>query len=166
MLLLGIATLAHARTQLSPVDEFARQTSPYSSVISDLTTVEDMNERPSEKVIRRAPNGMFYVSAAVNNQSVRFLIDTGATTIVLTSADAAAIGLDIGANDRTHLIRTAGGDARVAKVRLDSVNLGERKLKGLEAVVIDDGIGVSLLGQNALSQLNAMSIEGDRLTLR
>lgn len=118
------------------------------------------------RTIPRASDGMFYVTATANGQPVRFLVDTGATVTVLTEADAALIG--IGAADRgpTTSLNTVGGATRASDARIAELRLAGRRIADLQVAIIASGINVSLLGQNALSQLEQISFQKDVMTLR
>lgn len=113
----------------------------------------------------RASDGLFYVTATVNGRPVRFLVDTGASVIVLTAADAAAVGAAPDAARFNAKVETAGGKAAMAWTTLDQVSLAGRDVKGLRAAVVRQGLGVSLLGQNMLARMGSVRIEGDRLEL-
>jgi aspartyl protease family protein len=112
----------------------------------------------------RASDGLFYVTAAINGQPVRFLVDTGASVIVLSARDAARTGLASQAKYDAH-IETASGTAPMAWTRIDRVEIGGRQVEGLRAAVVQQGLSVSLLGQNALAKLGPVTMEGDRLRL-
>lgn len=124
--------------------------------------------RPSAagQVVKRAHDGMFYVNARVNGRAHRFLVDTGASVVVIARADAQALGLTLDGTPSDRAFRTVGGETRVTMVRLPSLQLAGRTLHSVEAAIVESGVGTSLLGQNALSQLEAMAIAGDELTMR
>jgi len=109
------------------------------------------------------PRGHFFTEGSINGQPMRFLVDTGATMIALPAADAVRLGIDYrkGMQGRT---RTAGDVVTVYKVTLDSVRLGGIEAKGVEAVVIEEGLDVALLGMSFLSRLD-MRQEGRTMTL-
>lgn len=115
--------------------------------------------------VERAGDGMFYVEALVNGAPVRFLVDTGASVVVLTEADAAAAGLTDAASRPGTSLRTVSGTVDTRWTRLE-LELAGRKLAGIEAAVVGAGPGTSLLGQNALAGFGSITIEGDRLVLR
>jgi len=129
-------------------------------------TFIDLGTGGSERVIARSADGLFYVSAAVNGVAVRFLVDTGATTIVLTAADAARAGVLPGPEEFHHQAATAGGNTAMARVRLARVGVGQSERRGVDAAITSAGLGVSLLGQSWLSQMGSMTIAGDRMVLR
>lgn len=116
--------------------------------------------------VDRAPDGLFYVELMVNGQPVRFLVDTGASVVVLTAADAARVGISPDATRFNAHVQTAGGAAPMAWANLDQVQLAGREVRDLRAAVVRQGLQVSLLGQNMLSKLASVTIEGDRMRMR
>jgi len=123
-------------------------------------------EQPAGAEIMRAADGLFYVDMKVNGRPIRFLVDTGANVMVLTASDAARVGATPEARKFSNQIATAGGNARMAWTRLDHVELAGREVHGLQAAIVQQGLDVSLLGQNMLSKLGSVTIEGDRLRMR
>ena len=114
----------------------------------------------------RAADGLFYVRASVNGHPVRFLVDTGASVVVLTPADAAAVGVSPHPDSFDSHVETAGGKAAMAWATLDEVRIAGRQMRGVRAAVMREGLGVSLLGQNMLARLGSVRMEGDQLELR
>lgn len=127
-------------------------------------TIVDQAAGP-DTVIDRSPDGHFYVDAQVNGAIVHFLVDTGATAVSLTPADAQSAGLSFNPAQFETVGTTASGALRGALVTLDRVSLGSRSASHVSAVVMEGG-DRSLLGQSFLSQLSAVEIHGDRMVLR
>lgn len=124
-------------------------------------------ETPAGAVrIERAGDSHFYAEADIDGARVRTLVDSGASVVALTRRDAEAIGLDVDRLPVTGVARTAGGDVPMRSVMLDSVDVGGIAVRRVRAAVIDTDMGVSLLGQSYLSRLDAVSVEGDTMTLR
>lgn len=117
-----------------------------------------------DTVLTRESNGHFYATAEVNAQPVRFLVDTGATTIALTQDDARRIGVAFDPARFEVVGAGAGGAIRGQRVRLGEVRLDGKSGYDLGAVVIE-GLPVSLLGQNYLRTVN-VAIDGERMTLK
>lgn len=109
-------------------------------------------------------DGLFYVTARVNGTPIRFVVDTGANVVVLTGSDARRAGVTSGVGSER--IETAAGGSTMRWAMLDRVDLAGRQLSGTRAAVVEDGLKISLLGQNALSQLNSVTLVGERLELR
>lgn len=110
-------------------------------------------------------NGFFYVSGLINGYPVRFLVDTGATTIAMNSRLAARIGIDYQGGKRG-LANTAGGVTEVFGVELDTVEIGGIRLHNVEAGVINGTHPTTpLLGMSFLGELD-MVREGNRMELK
>ena len=114
----------------------------------------------------RADDGLFYVEGRINGQPVRFLVDTGASLVVLTSHDAARIGVGHEPGGGIFEADTATGKSAMARVTLGSVEVGATASLAVDAAIAREGLAVSLLGQNWLSRLSSVTIEGDRMLLR
>ena len=114
----------------------------------------------------RTSTGDFAVTAQVNGAPVAMVLDTGATSVVLTRDDAKAAGLPLEVLAYTANIDTANGRARAAPVTLDRVAIGGLVERSIEALVAQPGqLKVSLLGMSFLNRLQSWEVRGDRLLL-
>lgn len=118
----------------------------------------------ADRTILRAQDGLFYVNATVNGKAVRFVIDTGSNVVVLTKRDAARIGMAQSATDALAL-QTVGGSAPMQRGSVDRLVVAGQSLDDVDAATVEGGLDVSLLGQSALSRLQSLRFEGDRLEL-
>lgn len=117
-------------------------------------------------VLDRMGNGHFFVRAEVNGALTPMVVDTGATTTVLTAGDARRAGFDPAALAYNIPVMTANGAARAARVTADRLAVGEIGRDRIEMLVAEDGrLEQSLLGMNFLSSLSGFDVRGDRLTL-
>lgn len=107
--------------------------------------------------------GHFFSDGAVNGIPVRFIVDTGATVVALPASEALRLGLDYRKGERA-LTNTAGGPVEAFRLQLDRVRLGDIELSGVDAVVIERGLNVTLLGMSFLNRLE-MKREGQSMTL-
>jgi aspartyl protease family protein len=107
--------------------------------------------------------GHFITQGAVNDEPVQFVVDTGATLVAMPAADARRIGLDYRKGE-VALTKTAAGVVPVYKVRLDKVRLGGIELSSVDAVVIEQGLDIALLGMSFLNRVD-MRHEGQLMTL-
>lgn len=114
--------------------------------------------------VRRSPDGLFYVQALVNKVPVIFVVDSGSSIVILNKADADRAGVKRDAHGTQ--LQTAGGITNMRRAVIDEVSVADHRLDQIDAAVVDDTMGVSLLGQSALSQLDAVSFSGDTLELR
>lgn len=121
---------------------------------------------PAVQDIQRGADGLFYVTAKVNGRTLRFLVDTGASVVVLTAADAAAVGVVPEEKHYNGRVETVGGTTAMAWTTLDHVHIAGHDIHKLKAVVVRSGLGVSLMGQNMLAELESVTFRDDRLSLR
>jgi aspartyl protease family protein len=119
-----------------------------------------------ELVIRAGPHGHFVVDAEVDGTPLTFLIDTGASDIVLSQADARRLGLEPRTLDYSRSYQTANGVVRAAPVQLRELRLGQLQLYELDASVNERPLPVSLLGMSFLSRLQGYEVTDGRLILR
>ncbi len=111
-------------------------------------------------------SGHFLIQGRVNGEPVTFLVDTGATQVALSEADARRAGLHPLATDFTHRVNTAHGSAMTAEATLRSVEVGPIEVRDVPALVVDSDLGVSLLGMSFLNRLSSYSVEDGVLALR
>ena len=125
------------------------------------------SEGGSEVVLYRARNGHFQAQVSVDGKTIPMLVNTGASSIVLSWRDAQAIGLDPSKLDFTTPVMTANGRAMAAPVRLDNVGIGPIARQNLRALVAEQGrLEQSLLGMSFLSTLGSLQMQTDQLRLR
>lgn len=115
--------------------------------------------------LRRASDGHFHAQADVNGVPVRFMVDTGASDIVLSRRDAERIGIDVEGLAFMGRALTANGVVQTATVRLDVVRLGPLTETGVRASVSSGGLGTSLLGMAGLDRFARVEIAGDTMRL-
>lgn len=118
-----------------------------------------------EVVLPRAPDGHFYAEVSVDSASARMLVDTGASVVALTADDADRLGVRWNAAEIRPVAQGASGTVYGVPARLEHVQLGEIGADGVEAVVVPEGLGISLLGQSFLSQVGRVEMTDDRMTL-
>jgi aspartyl protease family protein len=116
----------------------------------------------------RGGNGNFALTAQVNNAAhISMILDTGASSVVLTQEAAKAAGLSIEALAYTVSVDTANGRTRAAPVTLDSVAVGGIVERAVPALVAQPGqLRTNLLGMSFLNRLESWEVRGDRLVLR
>jgi len=108
--------------------------------------------------------GHFFTTGVVNGTTLRFLVDTGATSVVLSAADARRVGINYLAAPRS-FTQTANGVIPVYNVKLDTIRVGDITLNGVDASVIEgDRLPVALLGMSFLNRME-MRREGTTMIL-
>jgi aspartyl protease family protein len=104
--------------------------------------------------LTKGADGHFWAEAAVDGKAVRFLVDTGATAVSLSLADAQRLGIDTDKLTYDYSVITADGRTRAASVKLASVAIAGARVRDVDALVIEKGLETSLLGMSYLGRLS------------
>ncbi|MEV8465391.1 TIGR02281 family clan AA aspartic protease [Fluviibacterium sp. DFM31] len=115
--------------------------------------------------LNRLRDGHFHMALKINGAPVNFLVDTGATEMVLSLEDAAKVGIDTGKLAFLGRARTANGQIETARVWLDRVELAGQVETKVPAQVSRGDMPGSLLGMSYLSRFEQITINGDRMVL-
>lgn len=116
--------------------------------------------------LEREQDGHFYVSAHIEGANLRMMVDTGASVIALTGADASAAGVFWDESEVRNIGQGASGAVYGVPVTLQEVEIGGMTRRNVQAVVIPRGLGISLLGQSFLSQIGAVEIANDQMIMK
>ena len=135
-------------------DDIRRTTLPMQAV-----TVEGKIEIP------RAPDGHYYAVLELNDVPVEFMVDTGATQIVLTDSDAKLIGLDPDNLPFLGRAETANGTISTAFEDVGRVSLGHYVDENVRVSISRADMGISLLGMSYLQRFDNVHISNSRLVL-
>jgi aspartyl protease family protein len=134
-------------------------------------TVSEMLRRraapPARAVqVRRGQSGEFALVARINGIPAPMVIDTGATSVVLTYETAKAAGLPLELLDYDVDVETAGGHTRAARLTLDRLAVGKLVERSVPALVVPHGqMKTNLLGMSFLDRLESWEVHPDRLTM-
>lgn len=134
----------------------ARQAAP-------VTPAEAANAWAEDVVLAREADGHFYAEVTVDGQPLRMLVDTGASVVALTGADAEALGLLWDPADVTPVAQGASGPVHGVNVTIPELALGDHVARDVQALIIPEGLVVSLLGQSFLSTLGQVRMDGDQM---
>jgi aspartyl protease family protein len=117
--------------------------------------------------IARGQAGEFALHAKINGVSAPMVIDTGATSVVLTYETAKAAGLPLELLEYDIDVETAGGHTRAARLTLDRLAIGKLVERSVPALVVPRGqMKTNLLGMSFLDRLESWEVHADRLMLR
>jgi aspartyl protease family protein len=131
---------------------------------SPISTI-DSNGRSQITLIRNR-SGHFVAQGSIDSKSVSFLVDTGATDIVLANDDAANIGIDTGKLRYNIPVSTANGMTSSARTKIDAIAIGPIQYRNITVMVArKDVLESSLLGMNFINRLRSFEIRGDRMIL-
>jgi aspartyl protease family protein len=125
-----------------------------------------IDEDRGTATFRRGSGGHFELVASINGHDTPMIFDTGASAVVLTSADAQAAGIDTSNLRFTIPVSTANGTGQAARVSLDGIEVGGIKRKDIRAFVAEDGaLDTSLLGMTFLETLSRYAVTSNSLEL-
>lgn len=116
-------------------------------------------------IIPKGSDGHFHATLLVNDTPINFLVDTGATQIVLSMKDAQELGFDPSKLTFWNVANTANGPVRTAPVRLETMILGPYMETNLRASVNEGALEVSLLGMEYLSRFSSVQLSPTELRL-
>ena len=158
------AVISYSRAQDGA--DLRRAQSVASQTADVATTDGSQGAEGSAAQVLKAADGHYWAEANVNGHEVRFLVDTGATAVSLTTEDARRLGIDTTGLDYTAKVVTASGPARAARVRLDSVSVAGAQVRDVDALVIENGLQTSLLGMTYLGRLSQFEATQTGMILR
>ena len=142
------------------------QTSSETPQLRAAIAVAPQVAQGSPASIAKASDGHYWAEAAVNGARVRFLVDTGASAVALTLADAQRLGIATDKLDYNYKVVTASGETRAAAVKLGRVSVAGAALNDVDAMVIESGLESSLLGMTYLGRLASFEATRTALILR
>lgn len=136
-----------------------------SPTVETLALARGRGSAGGDVMLERAGDGHFYADVEIDGRSTRMLVDTGASVVALTGEDADALGVAWSAQHAETVARGASGPVEGVRVVLDRVRLGDLEARGVRAVVVPEGLPVSLLGQSFLSQVPRVEMGPGTMTL-
>jgi aspartyl protease family protein len=116
-------------------------------------------------VLTREVDGHFYADVTVDGVPLRMLVDTGASVIALTGADAEELNITWDPAQVGPVAQGASGPVEGVKVIIPEITLGDHSARQVQALVIPEGLAVSLLGQSFLSTLGQVQMSGELMVL-
>jgi aspartyl protease family protein len=138
----------------------------YSDTMSDfLRKRAELSPRAVQ--IPRGQSGEFAVQAKINGVAAAMVVDTGATSVVLTYETAKAVGLPLELLEYNVDVQTAGGHTKAARLTLDRLAIGRLVERSVPALVVPHGqMKTNLLGMSFLDRLESWEVRADHLMLR
>ena len=126
---------------------------------------QNVDARAGRIALPQAADGHYYVTAEVNGAPIRFVVDTGATGLVLSRDDARKAGIDTGQLIFHGRAQTANGIVRTAPVQIDRLSVGPIEDSDLRAWVTEGEMAGSLLGMSYLQRYSRIEITDGELVL-
>lgn len=136
----------------------------WKDIRRDVMPIQEVAQDGAVEVPRSA-DGHYYLTLMIDSQAVPFMVDTGASGMVLAARDAERVGVDLASLEFRGEAYTANGVVRTARVTLDEVVLGPFRNRGFGAFVTEGELEQSLLGMDYLGQFR-MEFDGGKLVLR
>lgn len=136
----------------------------WSDIRRDVMPIQELAQDGSLEVPRSA-DGHYYLTLTINGTGVPFMVDTGASGMVLAARDAERLGIDPATLEFRGQASTANGVVRTARVTLPLVELGPFRNQDFGAFVTEGELDQSLLGMDYLGQFR-MEFDGGKLVLR
>lgn len=118
-----------------------------------------------ETTLERDSDGHFYADVTVDGRDYRMLVDTGASVVALTGADAASMGLLWDESDLSVVAQGASGPVEGVHTQIDTLALGDHEARQVAAIIVPEGLTVSLLGQSFLQTLGTVEMSGDAMVI-
>ena len=132
------------------------------------TVSELLRKRAASRAVQiaRGQSGEFALRARINGVNAPMVIDTGATSVVLTYETAKAAGLPLELLEYDVDVETAGGHTKAARLTLDRLAIGKLVERSVPALVVPHGqMKTNLLGMSFLDRLESWEVHADRLML-
>jgi clan AA aspartic protease (TIGR02281 family) len=160
--LIVLATTIGAVVAYNDPEQLARASDSVSEMLRKRTV------SPGRDVqIARRQGGEFALHAKINGVSAPMVIDTGATSVVLTWETAKAIGLPLEMLEYNVDVETAGGHTKAARLTLDRLAVGKLVERSVPALVVPRGqMKTNLLGMSFLDRLESWGVQADKLKLQ
>lgn len=133
---------------------------------ADLIPGTPLQTAAGEMVISASEGGGFHANGTVNGTPVRFLVDTGASSIVLSPGDAKRLGIDLDSLVFNRAYETANGIGYGASTVVDELTVGHIRLTNVPVSINGAPMRSSLLGMTFLNRMKSFNISGRKLVLR
>lgn len=137
----------------------------WPALVHDNAQVARVEDSGTTVEVPRSVDGHYHLVLTINGSKVQFVVDTGATEMVLSRSDAEAVGIDTASLAYLGRANTANGMVPLATVMLDEVMLGPIVDRNVRASVNGGEMNGSLLGMGYLQRFDRIEIVGDRLVL-
>lgn len=137
----------------------------WNHVSNELTGRSEQQIDGTTLRIRQAPDGHFWVNATVNNNAVRFLIDSGATTTAMNLRTANESEIEMSSISFPVILSTANGEVEAQRGSIQNLQIGPMAVQNLPVVVAEAFGDSNVIGMNFLSKLGSWRVEGNEMIL-
>ena len=167
ILILAIAALAAGSYLARFADQAVTvQSSPQAAAVQVSEQPMQTSVGQHKMELASGRDGHFRVDARVNGRHIDFMVDTGASLVILRETDAANVGLHPMPRDFTAIVSTANGRIKAAPAKLERIEVGDITVFDVPALVLpDEALSQNLLGVAFLSRLRRYEFADDRMVL-
>ena len=129
------------------------------------TNGDNLNNGQNEFVLTRSRDGHFYINLNINNYQIDFLVDTGASAIILSNSDGKKLGFDKEALSYWKSATTANGEILISPVILDQIKMGPIRFSNVKAFISQKNMEKSLLGMSFINRFKKLEINQNKMTI-
>jgi aspartyl protease family protein len=161
------AVIALLATQIPALLEHVEDEEPATAPLVERPAArEAVSASPGNTVLQADGRGHFTGAFRINGKSVPGLVDTGASLVAMNESTARRLGFGANGLDFRYTVNTANGSTQAAHVILDRIEIGNIRVRDVEAFVLrDKALSSTLVGMSFLSKLKSYQVKGDSLTL-
>jgi len=134
-------------------------------VLSDLFPSKAINKNHKQLVLNIAQDGHYYLNVKIKNNEVRFMIDTGASDVVIDEKIALKLGYDLKKINYNKVFQTANGQSYGASISFDEVDVSGVKFYNVQASITNSDLVIPLLGMSFLQKFYKYEFFRDKLIL-
>ena len=134
-------------------------------VLSDLFPSKAINKNHEQLILNIAQDGHYYLNVKIKNQEVRFMIDTGASDVVIDEKIASKLGYDLKKINYNKVFQTANGQSYGASISFDEVDVSGIKFYNVQASITNSDLVIPLLGMSFLQKFYKYEFYRDKLIL-
>jgi len=134
-------------------------------VLSDLFPSKAINKNHKQLVLNIAQDGHYYLNVKIKNNEVRFMIDTGASDVVIDEKIALKLGYDLKKINYDKVFQTANGQSYGASIYFDEVDVSGIKFYNVQASITNSDLVIPLLGMSFLQKFYKYEFFRDKLIL-
>lgn len=129
------------------------------------TNVDNLKNGQNELVLTRSGDGHFYINLDINNHPIDFLVDTGASSIILSNNDGKKLGFDKEALKYWKSANTANGEILISPIILDQIKMGPISYSNVKAFISQKNMKKSLLGMSFINRFKKLEINQSKMTI-
>jgi aspartyl protease family protein len=166
ILILAAAVLAIGGFAARYLDQAAVQQPAHAAAVQ--TQADTLRPAASSRslTLQTGQDGHYPVEARIEGRRIDFIVDTGASLVILRESDAARLGIRPMHSDYTATVSTANGKIKAARASLDRVEVGGITVENVQALVLpDEALWKNLLGMSFLSRLKRYEVANGRMVL-